>query len=296
NGPTGGKNSDAESVVKYKLLRFFDFKSPLKPGSSYVYRVRLKLEDPNNPYDASQRPASRSLDASVADRLAREASTLAVGETHKFWRTSPNSAPSNPVLIQEASHIVMGKVTAPLMIVSRSGDLKIPSFGEEHVVGIVARRFDNDIKAIKSGYVETKRGGVADFVKGRIRVDDPLTADAQILEDGEIDTGTIVIDITGGEEIRETDLNAPGAVLLWNSDGSLDVRFELEDAPKFKELGLANADEEEEKRGRDRGRDRSTSERDERRDRENERRTRGAERNRPRRPPPENADILGEGR
>ena len=40
-----------QPIVKYKMIRFFDFTA--EPGKSYQYRVRVMIEDPNRPLDKS---------------------------------------------------------------------------------------------------------------------------------------------------------------------------------------------------------------------------------------------------
>ncbi len=58
-------------LVKYKMIRFFDFTAEI--GKSYRYRVRVMLEDPNRPRDKAAEPNPRILDQAVVDRLTKVA-------------------------------------------------------------------------------------------------------------------------------------------------------------------------------------------------------------------------------
>ena len=92
-----------QPIVKYKMIRFFDFTA--EAGKSYQYRVRVMIEDPNRPLDKTSEPNARILDQVVVDRLAKV--TAADEEYQKtsgkprrtYWLQTEWSEPSNVVTV-----------------------------------------------------------------------------------------------------------------------------------------------------------------------------------------------------
>ena len=82
--PAEGALIENRIKVDNGLLRYFDF--TVEPGKAYVYRVRLLLEDPNNPKEQT-RPAASSCETSVVVR--RQANPT------KYYVESPWSEASN---------------------------------------------------------------------------------------------------------------------------------------------------------------------------------------------------------
>ena len=56
-------------MPEHKLFRFFDL--TVKPNRAYRYRVRLCLEDPNNPLNPLARPSPATLESNVIARIVK---------------------------------------------------------------------------------------------------------------------------------------------------------------------------------------------------------------------------------
>ncbi len=98
-----GSYSGTMEVAQYKLLRFFDM--DVQPGKAYRYRVRVFLEDPNNPnMDPTNgyvnvAPRRRSLSLKVIERLNKQQADDATKSAYYVvsdWSeaTAPVSLPS----------------------------------------------------------------------------------------------------------------------------------------------------------------------------------------------------------
>lgn len=133
----------ASPSAQYKLIRFFDFRG--KPGSQYRYRVRVWMEDPNNPslvansgsdygsddeYGGVSIPQGRTvpiagsmLESDVRKRIRDWRASpeyAAIPEEQSYLRTARAtewSEPSSPILVPPAANqFYAGGVVAPTRI------------------------------------------------------------------------------------------------------------------------------------------------------------------------------------
>jgi len=234
-----------QPVVKYKMIRFFDFTA--EPGKSYQYRVRVMIEDPNRPQDRNSEPNPRILDQAVSDRLAKViADDEAYIKTNRkprrtSWRQTEWSEPSNIVTVVSPERFVGGGATS-----ARSVKLTLtgPSVELEEAKGKVVtvvwdRRRATEVPAER----EVLRGAFLDFTD-KADVLQPLTLQIKRIEDFNFATDAFVADLRGGEPLlvdvgtskEETPLPVPGEYLVVDGDGRLIVCNEVNDAEDYRRL------------------------------------------------------------
>lgn len=235
-----------QPLVKYKMVRFFDFTA--QPGKSYQYRVRVMMEDPNRPLDKNAEPNPRILDQAVADRLAK---IIADDEEYiktngKFrrtaWRQTDWSEPSNVVTVESPERFVGGGATS-----ARSVKLSLtgPSVELEEAKGkVVTVVWDQRRATEMPAEREVLRGEFFNFTH-TADVLQPLTLQIKRIEDYNFDTDAFVADLRGGEPLlvdvdktskEETPLPVPGEYLIVDGDGSLIVCNEVDDAEDYRRL------------------------------------------------------------
>jgi hypothetical protein len=240
-----------QPLVKYKLVRFFDFTA--ESGKTYVYRVRVVLEDPNRPVDLRNEPNSRILDQAVTDRLA----TVAAADqdiskrTGKPFRTffvkTDWSAACTPVTIPKHEQYVGGSATAGKRIPVFQGVEVETTEAEGKLVAAV---WDMPRAAEIPVEKTVNRGSFLDFTSKADALH-PLTLQIRTIEDYPFDTDAFVIDLRGGEELmkdkptdkevkeqqkEETVHFTPGEFLVVDGDGNLQVCNEIADAEEFRRL------------------------------------------------------------
>lgn len=235
-----------QPIVKYKMIRFFDFTA--EPGKSYQYRVRVMIEDPNRPLDKSAEPNARILDQVVADRLAKL--TAADEEYQKtsgkprrtYWLQTEWSEPSNVVTVVSPENFVGGGATGgrsiKLAAVGPSVEIEEP---KGKVVTVVwDRRRATEVPAER----EVLRGAFLDFTD-KADVLQPLTLQIKRIEEFNFDTEAFLADLRGGESLlldvdkttkEEKPLSVPAEYLVIDGDGRLMVRSEVDDAEEYRRL------------------------------------------------------------
>ncbi len=242
----GGMPGLRPPLVKYKLVRFFDFTA--EPGKSYRYRVRVMLEDPNRPRDPRVEPNPRILDQAVTDRLTK---VIADDEQYQkannkarrtAWRETAWSEPSNIVTVAVPKRFLAGGATAArsvkLTLVGPSVELEE---GRGKVVTVTwDPRRATDVAAER----EVLRGEFLDFTQ-TADVLQPVTLQIKRIEDFKFSTDAFVADLRGGEPLmtdvdkttkEETPLPTPGEFLVVDGDGRLVACNEVDDAEEYRRL------------------------------------------------------------
>lgn len=237
-GPAAPRGAAIEvaKIAEYRLFRFYDF--DVDPAKQYQYRVKLLLEDPNNPRDERLAPDIRTLDDTVVKRLSEQKASDAAKArpSRTFWRETEWSEPSDAVGFPPVRRLLAGGVIGPKTIDDPAGRWKIRT--KEAFAKMMALLWDAREALWVPGVIdELYRGSVANSTKDAW-VLDPAEHSLRKLRQYEFNTGYAVGDIHGGDllpivENRKSKLTAPGEVLMFAEDGSLQVRSEFDDAESY---------------------------------------------------------------
>jgi len=215
-------SSSGEDVEHY-LFRFYD--THAEPGKSYVYRVKLLVEDPNYPRDPAMRPPTRTLSPDVIERLKRRP------DKSVWWRESPYSEVSPVAHVPDTEKVLAGSVDPGKVARPPQRDFEIRQ--TEKSAKMMALVWDHEKALDVPGVVESLRGTVVNFTADTEAID--VTANGlRQLPGYRFETQNMVLDIRGGDWFTtKKNYASPGEVLLMDGDGKLVVRSELEDAEIF---------------------------------------------------------------
>ena len=205
------------------MIRFYDIYA--EPGKSYVYRIKLFVEDPNFPLDPAARPANRNLSSDVLERLNRRPNKSV------WWRESPYSEVSAVVRVPETQKVLAGPVDPGKVARPPNRDFEIRQ--AERVAKVMALVWDDEEALDVPGIVEAPRGKVVNFTSDTEAID-PSANGLRKITGKKFETGSIVLDIRGGDWFTTKKLHSvPGEILLLDSDGNLTIRSEVEDAKTY---------------------------------------------------------------
>ena len=255
DGMGGGGESflEEEVPVDYKLVRFYDF--DVQPGHSYRYRIRLILEDPNNPNITANReltvhtaPEVHTLNDDVRLRL-RE---LNDERNRKFFRYSPWSAPTATAHFPKPEQVLVNTVQAPKINIHETHKFTLdePKGVVKTIVWDETRAVDVPIDRV------VLRGSILNFpiqypklpanwttpwqqtsidLSGKYQYAHPFSHQIKNLNSFSSKTDWFIADIQGGENIGTKDdpLYSPGEFAIIDANGNLIIRNELEDADEF---------------------------------------------------------------
>ena len=238
----------ATRAPKHLLFRFFDFN--VEAGKRYRYRVRLVLWNPNltveDRYLTDEVLAKKTQIEEEAEKERSAGSTRAAGAIPWKWKQveSDWTEPTDVISVPRDSRLLALSVRPPRTGADRSGDVMVISWVEDRGIDAFAER-------------PVGRGKVANFLgvvfpetkkprkSSKAPLEElPMYAPPEGLETGldkpplvDYLTDTLVLDMHGGETIPGKDrLKRPGAILLFDPDGALVVRHELDDLAECTEL------------------------------------------------------------
>jgi hypothetical protein len=232
-------------MVKYKMVRFFDFSAV--PGKSYRYRVCVQLEDPNRPRDPKAEPNQRILDQTVVDRLAKVVAEdeKKTQETGKLVRTdfiqTDWSEPSNVVTIEKPEWFAAGGATLGRIIpLKREGpEVQISESSGKLAVAVWDASRATEVPIEKTVYP----GSFLNFTESA-DVLNPLALQLRTVKDYSFETDAYVVDLRGGEKLLvdkaeskdEDDVvhTTPGEMLIVDGQGNLIVCNEVDDAEDYR--------------------------------------------------------------
>ncbi|MGE0606321.1 MAG: hypothetical protein AB7O62_04275 [Pirellulales bacterium] len=206
---TGTPHGTGHAADEDFLFRFFDF--TVKPKEHYVYRIALKLANPN--YGLHRRHLE---DPDLAkDRLI----------------TGPASGPSRTIEI-------------PSEMYFRAAEAKPARGSNEPYIKAMVVVLDNDLGILVSHKQDkVVRGQVLDFAKELKSVENPKTGE---WEEKEYDftSGAVLVDMRGGSPLPipgrgRSKVSEPGEGLFLDKNGVLVTHGELLEAPEFAEFGAA---------------------------------------------------------
>jgi len=240
SGMGGGFGMNAPNIANqpdHKLIRFYDFRdfsrtdpaAPV-PGRKYVYRVRVAIEDPNFPRNASIQPRNSTLSADVFRRVEQETAKANTGKkTRNSVRWSEYSAPSSVVSLPPMSGMYAGPV-APAQVRKMQLDGKEVEVTQKPPTGkMVATQWDPTYQVPVPIVMDIVRGTIL-AKKGDAEVPDPYGLVVKILPEANINTQTVVVDLQGGQPLaisQDENQTAPGVILLFSPDGGLQVSDEI---------------------------------------------------------------------
>lgn len=238
-----------QTVVKYKMVRFFDLTA--EPGKSYRYRVAVVLEDPNHPENPQAAPNTRHLDPAVAKRVqeveAKDAETSSrTGEpTRTFYRQTEWSEPSNVVTVAEPEKFVAGGATHGKVIPLGDG-IEIQT--TESKGKLVTMVWDEARAAEIPAEKEVFRGSFLSFAQDADALH-PLTQQIKTIEGFDFKTDAFVADLRGGRKLitdideendnEETIHYTPAEFLVIDGEGNLLACNEIDDTEEFRRLTFA---------------------------------------------------------
>ncbi len=231
-GSESGESSYESHERQFKadlgLLRYFDFE--VEPGKRYQYRVKLVLEDPNNPAEEAP-PSITSLSTEAAIRRQQNP------DVH-FVET-PWSDPSPPVTVPSGRTVLAGSVDQPRpFLVGSTRKIEIPRPGSEPSASIMAVVWDKDRVMDVPAKLKVQRGALVN-AKVDTEAIDPSASNVRKLPAYPLKTGSLVLDIAGGESLgRSTKLKAPGQLLVLNQNGTIEYHDEMEDQPKYEQMDI----------------------------------------------------------
>jgi hypothetical protein len=178
----------------------------VQPGKKYRYRVGLVVKNPN----------LGSLPQHLQDPDSAKAGTLA----------SAASAPTSLVTIPDGHDVLAGAIVSP---------------GTKHsepVAKIVVTAIHAASNLKPGAELDVRRGSMADTPPRKVKARNPIDKSIEELEVG-FDSNILVLDIYGGKELskkkHDTPITTPGEILLFDANGNMTVRNEMDDAAEYNE-------------------------------------------------------------
>jgi hypothetical protein len=221
--PAAGGKAAPEKAESgpYKLFRFFDF--GVEPGKQYVYRVCLVLQNPNQ---------------GVKPNLLKNAKLAESPTLSTNW-----SEPSAVMSVPRDTRVLAAAVTPASRANSEpTGRIVLVTWLPEQGIEVpkefpVVRGQIADFSKVPVKVATAERPAAKE--KGSPRI---FSAGSTTLPIDFLSNATIV-DLRGGQRLPgPAGLNAGGEILLLDSDGSLVVRNELDDALTYQRISSAAAE------------------------------------------------------
>ncbi len=238
-GGYGGRFGAGMEPAQFKLVRFFDMN--VEPGRVYRYRVRLFLEDPNNPNSdprngaVNMAPRRRTLSMKVIDRLNKQQEDPKTKNV--YYVVTDWSAPSEPVSLPSTSRAYVSDVSPTRYAMGVEGTQVLQSEVQGSVVPVVW----NESRAVDvAKEMRAFRGSILN-TRPPFDVLDPVSLVIKILKDYELRSQYLVVDMRGGEDLpgdRKNKVTSIGEYMMMDDQGNLIVRNELDDHDNFRRFTL----------------------------------------------------------
>ncbi|WP_153558575.1 hypothetical protein [Roseimaritima sediminicola] len=238
----GTARGPEKNPPEFKMVRFYDFyhpraPNPPKPGRSYVYRLRVKLEDPNFPENPALTPTLRSLSAEVFQRVVPKIEAAKTTKKRDFVITTPWSDPSPVVQLPRRIEMYAGPIIEPastkdVPVANQTVTYERSPARAKAVVAV----WDWDYALAVPAPMDVRPGTVLNDTLDA-EVVDPLTLTIKTKPNSAVRTHAVVLDVTGGEPLQlqeEDDLTRPGMVFVYDPvQGGLKVLQEIDDRFRF---------------------------------------------------------------
>ncbi len=240
---------------EFKLIRFYDFHdfsggdtgSP-QPGRKYVYRIRIAVEDPNFPVNVAYQPRTSTMSAEVFRRVEKLiAQSVEVAKTNpqkprnsSLW--SDYSAASPPVSLPGLYETFVGPVDPGTTKVFQVGSESIEFNSKPPKAKVVVAQWNPTYGVRLPVFLDAVRGQIINKV-GTIDVPDPIAMEVKKLPDATVNTGNVVLDMSGGKLLNISpaeNQTEPGVVLMFDPSGGLEVVDEIETQHNFRLYSYAD--------------------------------------------------------
>ncbi|MEM7312947.1 MAG: hypothetical protein AAF497_07325, partial [Planctomycetota bacterium] len=252
DGPYPGSSESRHQIADKLMFRFIDFK--VQPGVKYVYRLKLRLDDPNDPL-SHPAPRAKDLDITVQQRLLNRPDppaqlVRALNVNHIFYRDTEFSDPSRVITTATGSRVLLDSVMVPT---SRRGYVRA---GLEATSHLVLADFDRSSASDLVANVRLIRGCVVNLTKTAFQVSRSDTPSQQIenptpprpsQQDGyspdgdqrdfpdpsqdsnelerkshRFDSSVLIMDMNAGRKLTESGIETPAEILVFQ-DGKMRV-------------------------------------------------------------------------
>ncbi len=258
---------------EFQLIRFYDFFDPKNvkespmPNRKYVYRVRLMLEDPNYPALPADEPHPRYLTQETFARIEKLKVADKASGGRSWYRTTEWSDPSDPVSLPGQPNLAAAPV-----IDLQSNAKTYASIGSWYYGGAVSqhtaraftvgnRRMEFEMKppigklvAVQwSNKYTTWVPTLMDVTRGSVlnhfaetNVVDPQSLVIKKLPPKEfaVATNAVALDFAGGDKLGastpDSELFAPGIILIYDEKGGLKVLDEASDSFGYRKYTYAD--------------------------------------------------------
>lgn len=242
------------AMAKFRLLRFTD--TTIQPNRKYRYRVKLILEDPNNPYAGAtaprwdpsrsgplRKPSIQSMSPAALARV-RSAEANKDPNTRPFLLTTDPSEPSDIVELPPVNRYFAGKATAgngnPLAIGAPPNVTWTPPvLSTQPSTNLLTVDFDSAMAVDVPAEREVYRGSTLNFEKD-VEVIHPSLLTIHAIGKHTFKNNSMVIDFVGGNDIPNVDtrrsdkVQEPSEVLIFDGEGNLQLLDETDDAEGFR--------------------------------------------------------------
>ncbi|WP_186774686.1 hypothetical protein [Allorhodopirellula solitaria] len=234
--------------VEYKIMRFFDFArggskiSPM-PGHQYVYRIRYAVQDPNFPANPSHQPKSSTLSADVYARVQNLMTKAETTDKRDFQLWSDWSEPSPPASLPSFNKVYAGEIKN-----SKGREFKIEGKTVEYhkappTANIVNENHNIQFASPMPVWLNNATEGSTMSYTGEADLIDPINLQIKKVEDAKVLSGTTIIDLAGGRPLvvvgEDAELMEPGIVLMFDENGGLSVKSEVQDQQKYRIYSFA---------------------------------------------------------
>ncbi|MFO0916566.1 MAG: hypothetical protein U0795_26660 [Pirellulales bacterium] len=231
--------------VDYLQVRYID--TTAEPGKRYTYRVRLLMEDPNDPFDPTMKPKPRSLEDDVMARIA--AKKQSKDEKVKgTWVLTPWSEASPAVYVPDGSQLVAGEVEGVRRQPSRNGRTYFAPGAEPKATMVLVDWNSAEGTDIPIKLEDVRRGTVTSAKQDEVEAIDYGKSLMKKIKDYQPASRDLVADIRGGEPLpgrdaKDNDLKAPGEMLIIDEGGNLILQDEFRDRRRYEMYQLPPADD-----------------------------------------------------
>lgn len=194
-GGYGGAGMASFSPPEHYLLRFFDF--TVESGKTYVYRVRLRVANPNY-----------GLPANMLEQPSLKDEKFLFGEWTPI--TDAVRVPGDDALLAGKASLSRGPF--------------------DPMVEVVVEHFDQAKGVVATMADKAERGELVNWFARKLQYMNPTKPKVDNFEDVKLKTDMTIIDILGGARVgKNAAKESPGRILTMDANGNLEIREELTD-------------------------------------------------------------------
>ncbi len=254
-GMMAGAPGSQMAMAKYRLLRFTD--TTIQPNKKYRYRVKLILEDPNNPFDGMaprwdpsrstplRKPSIQSMSNAALTRVrSADAAKAKDPNARPFLLYTDPSEPSEIVELPPVNRYFAGKATAGngnALAIGTPPNVTMtpPVLSTQPSTNLLTVGFDSALAVDVPAEKEVFRGSTLNFEK-EVEVIHPSLLSILPIGKYTFKNNSMVIDFVGGNDIPNVDtkrsdkVQEPSEVLIFDGEGNLQLLDETDDIEGFR--------------------------------------------------------------